>query len=388
MKKGVLLVVAMMMLIMANVACASGKKGSAVEGKVVNLQGKPLAGVKVVATQAGQVLKGYERIESKTKTDGTFILKGLYPRAEYNLSFFEGGQCHSPAVNLHSASAGETQLIGAIALRFEIFKALNDAIISDPRTGLEWTRFSDHAMLWEDAKQYVQKLSHGGGGWQLPTVIDLSELDFSSTLGCGLREELWGGVWESAVFGPKRSGSVWASETCNSGWQGPGAAGYRFNHYGEPYFRHGEKGGTDCSAHSNQPMYKQSTVLAVRYPPAKQDEIKQREMKLKEREMKLKENLLNAEKILVGKWRDQNSLTTFNSDGTYHTVYDDRQEQTGLWQVQGDLLLQTIQKVKFPYGEWDTANTKKTYKITDIDTNTYIVKQGSKEWKAMRVQSE
>jgi hypothetical protein len=60
--------------------CSAEKKGSGVEGLVVDAQDKPLDGIKMLATQQ-KPIKGYEKFEVKTKSDGTFVIKGLYPES-------------------------------------------------------------------------------------------------------------------------------------------------------------------------------------------------------------------------------------------------------------------------------------------------------------------
>lgn len=92
MKKVLILFSVTLILVFASVACEVGKKGANIEGKVVDGNGKPLAGVKIVAKQQDP-LKGYEKFETKTKVDGTFVLKGLYPQSAYDL-LPEGGQCN------------------------------------------------------------------------------------------------------------------------------------------------------------------------------------------------------------------------------------------------------------------------------------------------------
>ena len=51
-------------------ACGGGKQ-SAIEGKLVDASGAPVAGVKITASQV-QPLKGYEQFEAVTKADGSF----------------------------------------------------------------------------------------------------------------------------------------------------------------------------------------------------------------------------------------------------------------------------------------------------------------------------
>ena len=188
----------------ARLLCAAGKKGSAAEGKVVDAQGKPLVNVKVIATQ-DQPLKGYERIETKTKPDGTFVLKGLYPSAAYKLSF-DGGQCDDEKTEMPSAPAGETTMLrGNVVLKFSLFTKGSDGVITDPRTGLEWVPAPNKGINWDQAKQYVEGLSLAGVGWRLPTRMELRELYNTGKTECGCGEILGGGswAWSSELSGPE-----------------------------------------------------------------------------------------------------------------------------------------------------------------------------------------
>lgn len=183
-------------------ACSAMKKGSSAEGKIVDVNGNPIAGVKVMATQ-NDPIKGYEKIETKSKNDGTFVIKGLYPESSYYISF-EGGQCNGGATRVYSPKSGETKIIQPnIELRFSPFKKKGDDIVFDSRTGLEWAISSKEFMNWYKAKEYIEGLSLAGGGWRLPTKSELVSLYETGEIGCGCGEIL---------NLTKGSTDVWSSE--------------------------------------------------------------------------------------------------------------------------------------------------------------------------------
>lgn len=172
-----LLSLVLMIVLMSSITCDAGKKGTSVEGKVVDGQGKPLAGIRVVATQK-EPLKGYEKFETKTKADGTFVLKGLYPESDYVI-VPEAGHFNKKAatVEMKSGPAGEVKMInGNIVCKFSPFKISNDGVITDSRTGLEWAPDPGREMNWDQANQYAQSLTLAGGGWRLPTRAELRGL--------------------------------------------------------------------------------------------------------------------------------------------------------------------------------------------------------------------
>lgn len=165
----------MLMVVMSNSACAAGKKGSGVEGKVVGVDGKPLAGIKVVATQK-EPLKGYEKVEVKTKSDGSFSLKGLYPESEYVIAPDVADSCNKEGskVGIRSAPVGEIKpLKENIVVKRSLLRVSKEGVITDPVTNLEWAPDPGNQMSWNQATQYVQSLSLAGGGWRLPTIQEL-----------------------------------------------------------------------------------------------------------------------------------------------------------------------------------------------------------------------
>jgi len=118
------------------------------------------------------------------------------------------------------------------------------------------------------------------------------------------------------------------------------------------------------------------------------DEEKKYYAEIEQKQTEQRKNIANAEKILLGKWRDENSLTTYKSDGTSHTVWDNGQEQIRLWSIQGDLRVETIKKNKPSNGEWKAIEGKieRTAKIVYIDNNRFTINEDGKLWNATRVQ--
>ncbi|KGO33677.1 hypothetical protein JT06_12890 [Desulfobulbus sp. Tol-SR] len=170
-----------------------GGDQSAVEGKLVDWDGKPVAGVKITASQV-QPLKGYAQIETVTKADGTFRLNGLYPSSKYVLKPQSDKWTSKTAAEVDSAPLGETALLtepikiteaflidGGIpvvdlstgATRFTVSA---EGVIADATTGLEWVIGPDQDTNYSQAEQWVAGSSVAGGGWRLPTREELKGL--------------------------------------------------------------------------------------------------------------------------------------------------------------------------------------------------------------------
>lgn len=198
------LVLTVAMVVLSVGACDAGKK-SGIEGKVVELiNGNPIPGVKVVAIQI-EALKGYEKFETATKADGSFILKGLYPEAEYKLEF-SSGQTDWHEMLIKTGPDGETKILkNNIELKKALIKLINKGIIFDVRTGLEWTIDALQRVNWDQAMERALKLSIDGGGWKLPTKAEL--IGFFETVQKNGRNGLMGYELQSWV---------WSSELENS----------------------------------------------------------------------------------------------------------------------------------------------------------------------------
>jgi len=170
----------------AGTTYSADRKGSAVEGKVVGRDGRPLAGVRVTATlPAGEFREGYEWFEVKTKLDGTFVLEGLYPGTYYRIACDSG--CNDQKERIRSLPYGETlKLKNDFVLVVSPFKVSSEGVIQDLRTGLEWAPVPLMTVNYDSAVTHARSLSLAGGGWRLPTVDELTDLYESGQRGCGL----------------------------------------------------------------------------------------------------------------------------------------------------------------------------------------------------------
>ncbi len=91
----------------------------------------------------------------------------------------------------------------------------------------------------------------------------------------------------------------------------------------------------------------------------------------------------NAQKLAAGSWRDENSLTTYNADGTAISKFDSGVTAKGTWSINGDLLT-TV---------WVEVNGKRLEKpkadrlqILELTREKFVSKgPDGKEWHAVRV---
>jgi len=209
------------------IACEAAKKGSSVQGTITDAGGKPVANVKLVATQQ-QPLKGYEQSEAKTKSDGSFVLKGLYPSNGYAIKVIEEKHYNKEEtqnIQIFSGPQGETKIINNIALKFppvSPFKMSDKGVIKDSRTGLEWLPSSRKVTSFADAKAYVDTISVDGSGWRLPTLQELKGLcmkedDYYRTVYRINIDPIFGVTNDTnpnySDFTAGRTSHVWASDT-------------------------------------------------------------------------------------------------------------------------------------------------------------------------------
>ena len=198
----------MICFLFAGTAYSADGKGSAVEGKVVGRDGRPLAGVKVMAMlPGGEYKEGHEWFEVKTKPNGTFVLEGLYPGTYYRI-VCDGGQCNDQKERIRSLPSGETlKLENDFVLIVSPFKVSSEGVIKDLRSGLEWAPVPLMTVNYDKAVTYAKSLNLAGGGWRLPTVDELKDLHESGQRGCGLDgafENRYPKAWASDPKSPSK----------------------------------------------------------------------------------------------------------------------------------------------------------------------------------------
>jgi len=207
--------IVLVMVAMSLLAFGCGKQ-SALEGKVVDGQGQPIGGLKVIAKQV-QPMKGYEQLETTTASDGTFRFDELSRKSEYVLKAWSQAWSTEDNLTVQSGPRGRTKvLVSPMVIRFTVSA---EGVIRDSKTGLEWYVGPDTGTNWDQAARWVADLSVSGGGWRLPTIAELGTL----------HEPRMGGRNLSPIF--KTTGSyVWSGEM-----QGPSSARiYRFGGNPDP----------------------------------------------------------------------------------------------------------------------------------------------------------
>ncbi len=171
--------------------CGGGKQ-VAVEGKLVDWNGKPVVGVKITASQV-QPIKGYEQFEAVTRSDGTFRLRGLFPSSVYVLKPWSDKWTTNTAVRIQTAPQGETSVlpapmkiarayskggreVGDLATGATRFTVSSEGVITDSKTGLQWVVGPDRNTKYDQAVAWVKASNIAGGGWRMPTRKELKTL--------------------------------------------------------------------------------------------------------------------------------------------------------------------------------------------------------------------
>jgi len=150
-----------------------GGKKSGLEGKVVDGKGQPLANVKV-AVKMSQPIKGYEQFETTTGADGMFQFGKLFPTSEYHLMFFSDRWVSDQKMKIESGPEGQTKmLLEPVTIRFMDNK---EGVIADTKTDLEWFIRPNTDISWHKAQSWVAGLKVAGGGWRMPTLLELRGL--------------------------------------------------------------------------------------------------------------------------------------------------------------------------------------------------------------------
>lgn len=169
--KKIVVGVACVLLLLGAAGC--GGKSSGLEGKVVDGQNKPMAGLKIVASQE-QPIKGYEQFEAVSGSDGSFKFKKLFPSSGYVIKPWSDKWTANVSMAVETAPVGETSVLPRpLVIRYTVSK---EGVIADSATGLEWVVGPDQGTHWYAASKWVSGLSVAGGGWRLPTRAELKSL--------------------------------------------------------------------------------------------------------------------------------------------------------------------------------------------------------------------
>lgn len=79
-------------------------------------------------------------------------------------------------------------------------------------------------------------------------------------------------------------------------------------------------------------------------------------------------------RMFFGTWRDENSMCTYSSDGSFWEAGDNGIENKGRWRVKGDMLRVEIDTQKQPGAdEWYPSNAKAIYKIIAAENERYTI---------------
>lgn len=211
----------------AALALAGCGKQSALEGKITNARGQPLAEIKVIADQTNPV-KGYEHFETTTGPDGVFRFSKLHPMSEYTLiPVSERWLTEERRVKVDSAADGQSKtLTEAISFRYQ---QSAEGIITDSKGGLDWFVGTAEAKSWEEARAWVASLTLGGG-WRMPASEELKTIQT--------------GAGKKQVFDPvfKIENCVWPVEQKTSRVWVEGTPYYGPRYYGPGYYGPGYYG--------------------------------------------------------------------------------------------------------------------------------------------------
>jgi outer membrane protein OmpA-like peptidoglycan-associated protein len=151
-----------------------GEKTAAVQGKIVDGKGKPVAGVSLIFKQL-QPTQGYEQFETKTGADGSFQLKGLAPVSEYKITFLSEKWRTNVTRQIKTLEAGNLlNLTDPIKIRFN---QLNNGTVVDTKTGLQWYIYTVSDITAANVLDTVRGIDQAGlTDWRLPTRADLATL--------------------------------------------------------------------------------------------------------------------------------------------------------------------------------------------------------------------
>jgi len=183
----------LLLLVLLALAGCSSSKSSAVEGKLVDWNGKPVAQVKIVAIQI-QPIKGYEQCEAVTDSNGVFTINGLFPSSIYIINPWSDKWYSEVMAKIESAPQGETALLTQ-PLQINVatnkdkntvydlatgattrFSVSPKGVITDAKTSLQWVVGPNTDTNYSQAEQWVTACKVAGGGWRMPTKVELGTL--------------------------------------------------------------------------------------------------------------------------------------------------------------------------------------------------------------------
>ena len=160
-----------LILLLGMTACA---KKSEIKGSVVDAQGRPLSGLKIIASQVKPVKKGYEEFETVSDSDGAFAFEKLYPSSAYVLKPRSEKWRTDARLDVKTAPDGEILVLPQpLTIRYTL---LGEKIIADSLTDLEWFPGPNRDMDWYMAEGWIKKITLSGGGWRMPTLLELRSL--------------------------------------------------------------------------------------------------------------------------------------------------------------------------------------------------------------------
>ncbi|MDD2734423.1 MAG: DUF1566 domain-containing protein [Desulfuromonadaceae bacterium] len=156
-------------------ACLLGcSYNSALEGKVVDGKGQPMAGVKVIAKQIQKTTP----LEATTGADGKFRFEKLYAASEYELIPYLDATAKSRSLKIESAPKGKTMILPQPLLVLFV-PAKDGLLVRDLSTGLLWARDAaiGGRMDWDAAMAKAKQFNFAGfSDWRLPTKNELRSL--------------------------------------------------------------------------------------------------------------------------------------------------------------------------------------------------------------------
>jgi outer membrane protein OmpA-like peptidoglycan-associated protein len=156
----------------------SGKK-SGIEGKLVDGQGQPISGAKVIIKQV-QPIKGYEQFEMTTGSDGVFRFNAVMPVSEYIITPVSDKWKTKITQKVSTGTEGQTLVLNSpISIRFNLMR---DGSVVDTKTGLQWLIYAGTDLSFENVINTVKNVREGGfADWRLPTKSEIASLQEKAT---------------------------------------------------------------------------------------------------------------------------------------------------------------------------------------------------------------